>query len=512
MQTTSFSHSVRRIILLAFLILSGCTTIGDEALPQQANSTSSGNPAVENPKIPETLATLLPKSRQPGDPILAPTPDSPHSIPALRIQEDTYIVQPNDTLAKIATRYSVPLSAIIESNAIENADYLEVGQTLIIPPPDLRPAGTDFKIIPDSELVNGPYNAIFDLESWLDKESYLSAYTEEISGQRFSGAEIIQSISLDYSVNPRLLLAILEYQSGWVTGSKEEVTASDFPIVNDLFREGLYKQLSWLANNLDRGYYLWEVNALSSWVLTDGSVVPVSPTINAGTAGVQYVMGLLMNYSDWQTAVGTNGIFNTYSQLFGYPFDYSIEPLLPADLSQPNLQLPFEENSVWSFTGGPHAAWNDGSAWAAIDFAPPGNALGCVQSDEWVTAVADGVIVRSGDGVVVLDLDKDGFEQTGWNLFYLHIESRDRVSKGQFVKAGDHIGHPSCEGGISSGTHVHIARKYNGEWISADGPLPFVLDGWVSEGFGIEYNGYLRKGNLEVEAWDRRDEKNQIER
>jgi hypothetical protein len=35
------------------------------------------------------------------------------------------------------------------------------------------------------------------------------------------------------------------------------------------------------------------------------------------------------------------------------------------------------------------------------------------------------------------------------------------------VKTGDRIGHPSCEGGAANATHVHIARRYNGEWIPA---------------------------------------------
>jgi hypothetical protein len=36
----------------------------------------------------------------------------------------------------------------------------------------------------------------------------------------------------------------------------------------------------------------------------------------------------------------------------------------------------------------------------------------------------------------------------------------------------DRVGHPSCEGGSSSGIHIHIARKFNGEWVLADGGLP----------------------------------------
>jgi hypothetical protein len=43
-------------------------------------------------------------------------------------------------------------------------------------------------------------------------------------------------------------------------------------------------------------------------------------------------------------------------------------------------------------------------------------------------------------------------------------------------------------------------RKYNGEWLPADGPLPFVLSGWeVEEGKRI-YEGYLLKDGQTVSA------------
>ena len=44
------------------------------------------------------------------------------------------------------------------------------------------------------------------------------------------------------------------------------------------------------------------------------------------------------------------------------------------------------------------------------------------------------------------------------------------------------------------------------------GILPFQLEGWVSSGNGIEYDGFLSKGALVVEAWDGRNDLNQIGR
>jgi hypothetical protein len=68
------------------------------------------------------------------------------------------------------------------------------------------------------------------------------------------------------------------------------------------------------------------------------------------------------------------------------------------------------------------------------------------------------------------------------------------------VEQGDLLGHPSCEGGTATGTHVHFARKYNGEWILADGPIPFELSGWVAQGGAKPYQGALVKDGQTVLA------------
>jgi LasA protease len=175
------------------------------------------------------------------------------------------------------------------------------------------------------------------------------------------------------------------------------------------------------------------------------------------------------------------------------------------------MQLPFGSGKIWYLTSGPHSAWGDGAAWAALDIAPP-DTMGCQTSPSWVTAVANGVITRSWNGEVVLDLDEDGFEQTGWSVLYLHIAADERVAEGTHVKTGDPIGHPSCEGGYSFGTHLHLARRYNGVWISADGNIPFNLDGWISQGSNnTEYDGFLVKGSQSIEAWNGRSSINEIQ-
>ena len=334
-----------------------------------------------------------------------------------------------------------------------------------------------------------------------------------MEGEILSGSQILVRVANEYSVNPRLLLALLEYQSGWVTQSNPAVHTFKIPMgLQDSDRLGLFRQLSWTANQLNRGYYLWQVNGLPYLTLTDGNLVSLSSNINAGTVGVQAVLSLLLPTSDWQQAVSENGVYAVYQQFFGPPPAVQIvEPVIPTEMPEEQMQLPFEPGVSWSFTSGPHSSWGDSSAWGALDFAPP-DSYGCNVSAEWVTAIADGVIVRSEYGAVIEDLDGDGLEQTGWTVLYMHISTWERVPNGTVVNAGDRIGHTSCEGGYSTGSHLHIARRYNGQWISADGDLPFNLDGWVSAGSGIQYNGTLTRGESQVTAWDGRSEANQIER
>ncbi len=481
------------------------------ALAETALARLAGTPAAQLPTQPAVSNTQ--------GPVLTPTPDQPHPLPTSRSDLEIYVVQPSDTLFLIAQRYQVSVEALIETNELANPDYLEVGQTLTIPAPPPGEIGPSFKIIPDSELIYSPASIDFDVEYFVKTQGgYLASYSEEIDDQSFTGSQIIARIAYEYSVNPRLLLAILEYRSAWVSQSKQSEESQNYPIVRlEAWRKGLYRQLAWTADKLNYGYYAWRVNSISNWILKDGGIVPANPTINAGTAGIQYLLGSLCERPQWLAAVTENGLQATYNTFFGYPFSRTYEPVLPQGLQQPAMQLPFESGFVWAFTGGPHGGWGNGSAWAGLDFAPPGEALGCVISEAWVAAAADGLILRSGNGAVVQDLDilgapSDGLEQTGWTVLYMHIESRDRVQAGVYLKAGERIGHPSCEGGVSTGTHMHLARRYNGEWIPADQDIPFMMDGWISSGAGKIYDGYLKRNDEVVEAWEGYYPENSIQR
>ena len=481
-------------------------------VPAPEISSSAAEAAAPDPTVapPEPTFTSEPSPQPIAEPTEAPTleplvsptyPPTPTLAAAQSTETILYRARAGDVIKSIALRFGVLPSDIVSDGELPaEHELLTPGQILFVPR-RLGSTGPADELIPDSELVYSPHAVGFDIQAFVEAHGgYLSKYSEIVGRREVSGAEVVALAARDHSVNPRLLLALIEYHSGWVTSpSKPTARELRYPLGHEApDAQGLYRQLTWLANELGTGFYGWRAGILNEIVFPDNSIVRLAPELNAGTVGLQYYFSLRGSGRAWAEALSPDGIVRTYHQLFGDPFDYT-HPLYEAGLTQPDLILPFFKGRIWAFTGGPHGAWERESAWAALDFAPSSLEPGCAKSEEWTLAAAPGIVARTGEGVVVLDLDGDGEEQTGWNLLYLHVSNR-QVEEGDFVETGDLIGRPSCEGGTASGTHLHFARKYNGEWILADGPLPFELSGWVAQAGLKPYQGALIKGEETVYA------------
>ena len=439
----------------------------------------------------------------------APTATSQAGIPNVGVPlqptalPQVYTVQSGDTLSGIAARLGISLDSLVKANGITDPNALRVGQRLNIPSAQLS-AGPADQILPDSEFVNGPAYVSFDVSAFCATQGgYLASYTENVNGQVLSGPEIVALTVRDYSVGPRMLLAVLEFKSGWVTNPSPAGSALYYAMGDRRTgRELLSLQLAWAANQLNQGYYDWRGRGMTPIDWGDSVTTAYAPTLNAATAGLQYFLSLGATRDQWLEAVGAGagGFAATYRRLFGDPSQFAVEPLIAAGARQPTLSLPWSRQEMWYLTSGPHGGWGEGSAWAAIDFVPGEGYLGCQVAASWEVASAAGLVIQSVEGQVKVDLDGDGHEQTGWVLLYLHVASEGRVPVLSQVRQGDPIGHPSCEGGFGDATHLHFARKYNGEWMAADGPLPMILDGWQIHSTGTSYDGSATRDGQEREA------------
>jgi murein DD-endopeptidase MepM/ murein hydrolase activator NlpD len=424
-----------------------------------------------------------------------PTPRSPLI--------ELYVVQPGDTLGGISQAYDLALEELMAFNGlVTESAILQIGQVLQIPLQVSR-SGPPAVLLPDSEVVYSPAYLDFDVGAFVkEKGGYLAAYSEMVNGTWISGAEIVSRVARQYSVGPRVLLTLLEYYGGWVT-QPQPPTYQPLGPANPYYEEGFFLQLSWVANRVNEGYYDYKRSGSVAVRFDDGSHAVVPAGLNAGSVGIQNVLAVNGDWESWETQM--LAFRATYRRLFGDPFARAVEPLVPGDLTQPPLRLPWESGQTFYYTGGPHAAYGSRSAWAAVDFAPPDIKGSCYYSQKNITAAADGRVFVGDTGETYLDLDGDGNLQTGWVLLYLHVIARDDVTHGQLVLAGAPLGYASCEGGISNSSHLHLARRYNGEWMAADGPVPLVLSGWQVQAGLAQYDGTMVRGGVTktaCECWD----------
>ena len=485
---TALSKSIT-LLSLAALALASCIPISSGAGPD-------GNP-------PDSLAQkALATGAAPQQAPVQAFPSRPRYAPGELVD---YTAQTGDTLPGLAARFNTTVKEILEANTFipPDATTMPPGMPMKIPIYYLPLWGSPYQIIPDSLFINGPAQVGFDTEKFVAAHpGWLKNYSTYVADANRSGAGIVDYVAHYYSVSPRLLLALLEYRSQALSQPILAAEDEDYPLgFVHWSHKGLFSQLTYAANLLNDSYYKFRENRLLSIMHTDGRLERFDPWQNAATVSLHSYFNTL-DETAYDRAISPDGFAHTYRDLFGDPWQ-DVQPHIPGSLTQPSILLPFEPGYVWALTGGPHTGWGTGEPLAALDFAPPSKTAGCVFSAVWATAVADGVVVRSEIGQVMLDLDGDGDERTGWDIFYLHIGSEGRVPLGARLRQGDPVGHPSCEGGEATGTHLHIARKYNGEWMPADGwggILAFNLEGWTAHNGRAIYLGTLTRNNMVVKA------------
>lgn len=435
------------------------------------------------------------------------TVESDIELADIDIPEDhyTYTAQSGDTILSLANRFQLPRSSFLSINnqKLEDSFHstLPPGEIVIFHL-DTKPEWFSLaRIVPDNYFIYGLTQADFDAKEFIARyPGWLARFVETSNGRNITGPEILISTAKNYSISPRVLLALLENQ---LHALSDPVTPSSFSLgCTDPTRKTLVKHLSWAANVLNNGYYGWREGSQVIFLDAAGNQLSPNPESNAGSIAFHYYFSRILSEDELSFALSENGFQKNYISLFG-EINWNVDrenPIFPENLQQPELALPLQPGLKWAYTGGPHSPWGTGYPLAAVDFAPPAATPGCEPSPYWVTAVSNGIITRSEEGILLQDLDGDGITQTGWGIQYLHLSMDKQLPVGTMLRTGEQIGHPSCTGGNSSGRHVHISRMYNGEWVPTGGTIPLELGGWVAINGEKEYKGLLTNGQIELRS------------
>lgn len=330
-------------------------------------------------------------------------------------------------------------------------------------------------------------------------QSFLNDYPGPLKDEVFgigddsqSLADLLVRTSALYSINPKILLTLLEQQSSLLSTpdpTEEQMTyAMGFPEGS-----GLYNQFSLAAFELRLALRDYAVNVAAgtfpALVFEDGSQQAVPADISLTRYALSRV--LARTTTPDQLAASLSTFHATYTRLFD-------DPLLPPTdwppPAEPFLTLPMDRLiKVTSFfdhdTPLLHENGEVTSYWgrADVDFpydGHPGWDYG-MKPPDIVLAAADGTVVFAGnssDGcdtiarAVIID------HHNGYRTLYWHLDSI-AVETGQEIPRGTPLG-VAGDTGCAQGPHLHFQVQYLGRDVDPYGWCASDPDVWATNPAG----------------------------
>jgi len=324
------------MLLIGILLLSAC---------QSQVSSGSGGLSDEVALAQEPAAASAPVEPSPE-----PMPTRPIYNPGELVD---YIAQAGDTLPALAVRFNTSVAEILAANTFipASATTMPPGMPMKIPIYYLPLWGSSYRIIPDSQFVYGPALVGFDTQAFVSTQpGWLKDVVGFASGANRTGAELVDIVAINYSVSPRLLLALLEYQAGALSQPSPPEGLENYPLGFRSYEyKGMYMQMVRAANLLNDYYAAWRTGSLTEMYYPDGRQVRFDPWLNASTASLQAYFNLIYRGESYDRAISAEGLARTFHDLFGDPWEND-QPHIPGSLTQPEFKLPFETGHTWAFT------------------------------------------------------------------------------------------------------------------------------------------------------------------
>lgn len=335
-----------------------------------------------------------------------------------------------------------------------------------------------------------------EIQAFLEAhQSPLATMRTTIGGRSHSFTDVLVSLSNLYSVSPRLLLSLMDVQSGILStpdpSSDQMAWAAGFQGENSN-RRGLFAQLRWLTRELRaalRDYALLGPMALPPLTFADGSTLALPP----GTDLSRYVLSRALAPTTTSNRLEALlvAVAPTYQRLFD--LDPRLEPTDWPPPAEPFLTRPTERNfPVTSFfdhdtpflrtNGSLHTFWGRAETDRAFAYdghtgwdyamgppdrvlaAAPGQVVFAGYSDDGCATPAGAVIIEHGNG---------------YRTLYWHL-ARVSVTVGTMVERGAVIG-VAGDTGCARGAHLHLQVQYLGRdvdpygWCGTD-PDPWALN------------------------------------
>ena len=361
-------------------------------------------------------------------------------------------------------------------------------------------------LLSDGQFVWGPNVGNFNIEAFLNsQDSPLAPY-----------AKSIESWARYYSINPRVVLALLE--SNYDLISNFDPSASP-DTIHQLIEKtsadlslAFYQHMYELGTRRRGGAPLFAQSS-QSFKFEDGTLAELtwSPSSASYALAALESKGRLQNPGLSAQALGGIGDFET---AFGYFFPET-DPLDTSNNLEPEtpppddyFQLPFPLGATWTFSG--VHSWSGSAAYpdrSSLDFSSPwSNYPDAPYKNTVAAAPGDRVILEPNPAITDIPCWVEINHGGGWSTHYYHLVNLGSsgavgpVSSNQLVGG---IGTETCNGGWASGPHVHFALFYNGAPYDLEG---LKFSGWTIHeeplGDNLYYAGSIERDGVILTPWN----------
>lgn len=305
--------------------------------------------------------------------------------------------------------------------------------------------------ISDQAFLYGPEVEDFDVAKYLARKA----------PKLRAKAELIQHWSGYYSINPQLVLSLAEMQSAVLTAPDPTNLQAPFGTLSQA--HGFDGQLRDVLHRLSVLFYRFEAQH------ADNAHRGLANNINGATAAL---IGVMKPATVTMSATEQGLLLSSFVQQFRALFPDDAAGLLTTKVSGTAavlappvnmMQMPWRQGYAWRSNG---AHSHTGSGWplSSIDVAYDWPSWGSPTYS--VTAAHDGTArVMSRCQIRVS-------HPNGWATNYYHLD-QIQVGDGQWVTANTKLGVYAssraaalCQGGSSTGPHLHFSLLNNGRYVS----------------------------------------------
>ena len=394
-------------------------------------------------------------------------------------------------LLTIALLLAVILPLALRPRMEEAPPPSPVAQGQVLSFPTLASTASPPLLLSDDRLFYEPGWGALEVREFLaGRPGLLGRWQVQVGEEDVPVADLIAGKCLLYGLNPKVLLTLLEMQSGLVDDPNPPQEAFDRAMGNpDEAMVGLETQLDWAVRELFRGTRDYGIT--SSLVLRDGDLVPIPPGTGLADYAVLRVVARAGDESDIGRVLGNRpeAFVQTYRRLFGEDPRLPLQGQ-PAPALFPFLTCPYQGEYEVSAVFDHHYPFlkEDGILVSHLGQEAPG--LPYDGHDGWDYALDAGVpVVAAADGRVLWSgVSNDGCRTpalgvildhgNGYQTLYWHL-SRVDVLPGQQVSRGEILG-LAGETGCADGPHLHfgvhfLGRETDPEGWCGDGPDPWAL-------------------------------------